>query len=98
MDAGFQNYVNTMSPEERIMMNDTTQNMEECIEYDEATGTRRLVWYDRSTGLPVPGMPASTSITLEDYTIDINKKIAKNMNLADVKPVKIVNSGAIDRF
>ena len=98
MDAGFQNYMNTMSPEERIMMNDTTQNMEECIEYDEATGTRRLVWYDNATGLPVPGMPASTSITLEDYTIDLNKKIAKNMNLADVKPVKIVNSGNINRF
>jgi hypothetical protein len=98
MDAGFQNYLANMTPEEKIMMNDSTNSMEECIEYDEATGARRLVWYDNATGKPVPGMPASTNLALEEYTIDPISKTAKNMHIADVKNVKIVNSGAIDRF
>ena len=97
MDAGFANYVANMTPEETIMLNDANQNMEEYIVYDPSTGARKFAWFDRN-GNELPNIPPSSTLTLEDYSIDINTKLAKNINLNDIKKVKIINQDTFSRF
>lgn len=97
-DIGMANYLANLSPEENLMLNDSNPNIEEVIVYDEATGARQFQWVDRRTDQPIPNMPISSELTVSDYNIDVNKRIAKNNNLNNTKRVIIKNSANISRF
>ena len=98
MDSGMANYLANLSPEENLMLNDSNPNIEEIIIYDEATGAKRFEWVDKRTDKPIPNMPISSELAIGDYTIDVNRRIAKNNNLNNTKRVKIINSGNMNRF
>lgn len=98
LDSGMANYLANLSPEENLMLNDNNPNIEEVLIYDEATGARFFQWVDRKTNQPIPNMPISSELTAADYSVDVNRRIAKNNNLNDTKRVIIKNSSNISRF
>lgn len=98
MNAGMQNYLSHLTPEENLMLNDNNANIEEVIVYDQATGAKYFQWVDTRTNTPIPNMPVSSELTIEDFVIDPRTKLAKNSNLNTIKKVIVLNEGAFDRF
>ena len=97
-DQGMANYLANLSPEENLMLHDNNPNIEEVIVYDEASGAKYFQWVDKRTDTPIPNMPASSELALNDYSVDVNRRIAKNNNLNTTKRVIIKNSTNISRF
>lgn len=98
MDAGMANYLANLSPEQNAMLLDSNKDIEEVIVYDQATGAKRFQWMNTRTNQPVPNMPISSELTIQDYTIDPKLGIAKNINLNDIKKVVVLNQGEFDKF
>lgn len=98
MNNGMMNYLSNLSPEENLMLHDGNKDIEEVIVYDQATGAKYFQWMNTKTGMPVPNMPISSELTIEDFTIDPRTKLAKNNNLNCIKKVVVLNEGAFDSF
>lgn len=94
MDAGMNNYLSSLTPEESLMIRDNG-NLEEVILYDEATGVKQFKWMDTSTGELLHDLPPSSNLTISDYTVDIKTNTARNTNLNSVKKVITTNSGSV---
>lgn len=86
-DTGYMTYLNNLSPEENLMINDSNPNVEEVIIYDQSTGMKYFQWIDNKTGKEIPNMPHSSDVLLEDYVIDPRTRMAKNNNLHSVMRV-----------
>lgn len=97
-DSGMNNYLSNLSPEENRMLNESNPNIEEVIEYDDATGNKRFKWIDKSTGKEVPNMPKGSDLILEDYVYDPRTGLAKNSKLNTVKKVIHVNSVKFNEY
>ncbi len=97
-DPGMANYLANLSPEENLMLHDNNPNIEEVIVYDEASGAKYFQWVDKRTDQPIPNMPTSSELALNDYSVDVNRRIAKNNNLNSTRRVIIRNSTNISRF
>ena len=98
MDAGMANYLAHLTPEQNAMLLDNNKDIEEVIVYDQATGSKQFQWMNTRTHQPVPNMPSSSNLTIQDYTIDPKLGIAKNINLNDIKKVVVLNQGEFDKF
>lgn len=98
MDAGLANYLANLTPEENYMINENNPNYEEVLLFDQSTGMKKFQWIDKRTNQPVPNMPTSTNLILEDFVIDPRTNIAKNTNLNMSKRVVMVNSDETNKF
>ena len=47
---------------------------------------------DMTTGQVINGLPTRDPMFLEDTTIDLRNKIAKNINLNETYPVVVINN------
>lgn len=97
-DAGFQNYMNNLSPEQNLMINESNPDIEEVIVYDQATGKKYFDWMNTRTGQSVPNMPQTDPMFLEDFSINPRTRIAKNANLRTSMKVIYLNEGKFDEY
>ena len=97
-DAGYNNYMNTLTPEKNFMLHDNNPDIEEVIIVDQATGARRFQWMNTKTNTPIDNMPLDDPMLLEDYTIDSRTKLARNMNMNTTKKVIFVNEDKFDQY
>lgn len=98
MDRGMANYLSNLTPEENLMLNDSNQDIEEVIIYDQASGAKRFQWMNTRTGEAINNMPPSSTLTIDDYVIDPRTGLAKNTNLNSIKKVVIKNGSSFDNF
>lgn len=97
-DPGYSNYLNTLSPEDNMMLNENNPDIEEVIVYDQATGMKYFQWMNTKTGEKVPNMPISSNILIEDFVIDPKTRTAKNTNLRQVKKVVYINENQFNQY
>lgn len=97
-DIGVNNYLAHLTPEENLMLHDNNKDIEEVIVYDQATGAKYFQWMNTRTHQPVPNLPISSELTIEDFVIDPRTKLAKNTNLNCIKKVVVLNEGAFNNF
>jgi len=93
-DAGYLNYVNTLSPEQNLMRYEGNPNVKTVVIYDQSTGRR---WFDVInilTGESVPNVSRPDQMFLEDTTIDLRNKIARNTNLDTTYPLIVQGNAA----
>ena len=81
--------------EERLKDN---PNIKLCLIYDAATNNKSFQYMDMSTGQAVPGLPARDPMFLEDTTIDLRNKIAKNINLNETYPLIVLNNDVVKEY
>ncbi len=98
VDAGMQNFMNHLTPEQNLMLNDNNPDIEEVIVYDQATGAKYFQWMNTKTGEVIPNMPITSNLVIEDYTIDPRTHLAKNTNLNSIKKVVVINNGEFNNF
>lgn len=88
-DAGYLNYVNNMSPEQNLMRYENNPNVKTVVVYDQSSGRR---WFDViniMTGESIPNVSRPDQMFLEDTTIDLRNKIARNTNLDTTYPLVV---------
>lgn len=91
MDAGYLNYLSNMSPEQNLMYYEQDPNVKTVVVFDAATGNKFFQVMNVATGQAIPNVPALDNRFMEDTTIDIRNKIAKNNNLHETYPVIVIN-------
>jgi len=87
----YEDYMNNLTPAQRMMNYEQDPNIKECVIYDEMTGNIHFQVINKTTGQPVPDMETPDKLFLQDIIIDKSRGIAKNKNLDITYDLIIVN-------
>lgn len=83
---------NNLTPEQNRMRMESNPNIDVVVKYNQATGQRYFDVIDKSNGMSVPNYPRPDAFLLEDTTIDIHSRIARNRNINTVWPLIVEGS------
>lgn len=84
-----------LSPEQNRMRMEANSNIQTVVRYDQSTGQRCFDVIDSNTGLSIPNYPRPDAFLLEDTTIDIHSRIARNRNINTVWPLVLEGSNTM---
>ena len=98
VDAGYLNYLSNLTPEQNMMFYEQDPNVKTCVIFDAATGNKFFQVMNVATGQAIPNVPVLDNRFMEDTTIDLKNKIAKNNNLHDTYPVIVINENITKEY
>ena len=91
VDAGYLNYLSNISPEQNMMRYESNPNVKQVVVWDKKTNAKFFQVMNMETGEVIPNVPTYDQMFMEDVTIDVTNKIAKNLNLRETFPLVIIN-------
>lgn len=94
-DQAYLNYMSNLSPEQNLMLYEQNPNVKQVVVFDHATGNKFFQMMDMSTGQVVPNLPVYDQDFMADTTLDLNKGIAKNLNLNETFPIIEINKESV---
>lgn len=89
-DDNFANYVNNMTPQQQTMYLEDNPNIQQVVVYNQETGARYFDVIDMTTGQSIPNAEKHDVMFLEDVTIDLKNKVARNVNIGETYPLVVV--------
>lgn len=95
--AGFQHYMNNLTPEQNMMLFEGNPNVKQVVTYNAATGEKHFTVMDMSTGQEIPNAAHHDDMFLEGVTIDRRRGIARNTNLNESYPLVVYNDDSSTR-
>lgn len=98
VDAGYGNYMQSISPEQNRMILEHNPNIKEVVVLDDATGAASFDVIDTTTGQSVPNYPRPNPELIAETIIDRSTGRATNSNLGKSWDVITINAGAISKF
>lgn len=98
VDVGYLNYMSNLSPEQNMMRYENNPNVKQVVVFDAATGNKFFQVMDISTGNVIPNVPVYDQMFMEDTTLDLKTKIAKNINLGETFPIIVLNEGVTSEY
>lgn len=97
-ESGFNSYMQNLTPQQNLMRLESNPNIKEVVVYNQETGARYFEYRDLSTGQPVPNTEPHDAMFLEDVTIDLKNKIARNINLGETYPLIVVGNNVLNEY
>lgn len=91
-DAGYNNYVNNMTPAQNAMRYENDPNIQTVVVYNKETGQRYFDIIDKSNGQSVPNMNRPDPFLLEDININVAMGIARHTQLDTVYPLVVIGA------
>lgn len=98
MDAGYLNYVANMTPEQNMMRYEGNPDVKQVVVYDAQTGAKFFQVMNVRTGEVIPNVPVYDQMFMEDTTLDLKTKIAKNINLNESFPIIVLNDNIVSQY
>lgn len=98
MDAGYLNYVANMTPEQNMMRYENNPDVKQCVIYDAQSGAKFFQVMNVRTGEVIPNVPVYDQMFMEDTTLDLKTKIAKNINLNESFPIIVLNDNIVSQY
>lgn len=98
MDAGYLNYVSNKTPEQRMMYLESNPNIKQVVVYDASNGNKFFQVMNMATGEAVTGVPVRDQMFMEDTTIDLKNRIARNTNLNETYPLVVINDSVTSEY
>lgn len=98
IDVGYMNYMANLTPEQNMMRYEGNPNVKQCVVYDAQSGNRYFQMMDLSTGEAITNVPVYDAMFLEDTTLDLQTKIAKNLNLNETFPIIVINDNITSQY
>ena len=98
IDASYLNYVSNMTPEQNLMRYENDPNVKQVVVFDASTGNKFFQMMNVTTGEVIPNVPVYDDMFMEDTTIDVNKRIAKNNNLHETFPLVVINENVTSQY
>lgn len=93
-DAGFNNYMNNLTPEQNRMMMETNPNIKTVVKYNPEDGSRYFDVIDVTNGQSVPNIARPGDFLLQDTMIDVHNQIARNRNVDKTWPLIIIGGSS----
>lgn len=97
-EAAYQNYVANLNPAQRLSMYESNPDIKQVVVYNQQTGARYFEVMDMGTGQVVPGVDKHDSMFLEGTTLDLENKIARNIDLGETYPIVIVGEPVMNMY
>ena len=97
-DAAYQNYLANMNPAQRLNMYEGNPNVKQVVVYNQQTGARYFEVMDLSTGEVIPGVDKHDPMFLENTTLDLEHKIARNIDIGETYPIVIVGEPVANAY
>lgn len=98
VDAGYLNYVANMTPEQNMMRYEGDPNVKQVVVYDASTGNKFFQVMNVQTGEVINNVPVLDQMFMEDTTLDLKTKIAKNINLNETFPIVVINDNITSQY
>lgn len=98
IDTGFDNYINNLTPQQNNMYIESNPNIQQVVIYNQETGARYFDVIDMTTGQSVPNAEKHDAMFLEDTTIDLKNKVARNVNIGETYPLIIVGQPIMQEY
>ena len=98
VDTGYLSYLSNITPEQNMMFYEQDPNVKQCVVFDAATGNKFFQVMNVATGQAIPNVPNLDNRFMEDTTIDLKNRIAKNNNLHDTYPVIVINENITKEY
>lgn len=96
-NATYSQYIQNLTPEQNAMRMEHNPNVKTVVVYDKNTGNRYFDVRDMTTGQSVPNVSRPDAMFLEDTTIDVRNRIARNTNLNQTYPLVIIGD-SLDQY
>ena len=97
-DAGYLNYVANLTPEQNMMRYENNPNIKQVVVYDAQSGNKFFQYMNLATGEAINNVPTYDNIIMEDTTLDLNTKIAKNININETFPIIVINDQVTSQY
>lgn len=97
-DTAYQQYVANMNPAQKLAMYENNPNVRQVVVYNQQTGGRYFEVMDMSTGEVIPGVDKHDSMFLEGVTLDLENKIARNIDLGETYPIVVVGEPVMNMY
>lgn len=98
VDVGYLNYVANMTPEQNLMMYENDPNVKQVVVYDAASGAKIFKMMNLATGQVIENVPTYDASIMEDTTLDLKTKTAKNINLNESFPIVVINDDITSQY
>lgn len=98
VDTSYLNYLSNLNPEQNLMRYEDNPNVKQVVVFDAATGNKFFQMMDMSTGQVIPNVPVYDEMFMEDTTLDLQKGIAKNINLNETFPIVQINNDVTSQY
>ena len=98
MDSGYLNYLSNMTPEQKMMRLEQDPNVQQVVVYDASNGNKFFQVMNIATGEVVTGVPVRDMMFMEDTTIDLKNRIARNTNLNESYPLIVINDNISSEY
>lgn len=98
MDLGYLNYEANLTPEQNLMRYEGDPNVKQVVVYDASTGRKVFQMMNLATGQVIPNVPVYDQMFMEDTTLDLKTKTAKNINLNETFPIVIINDEVTSQY
>lgn len=98
MDAGYLQYVANLTPEQNMMRYEGNPDIKQVVVYDASSGAKFFQVMNVRTGEVIPNVPVYDQMFMEDTTLDLKTKIAKNINLNESFPIIVLNDNIVSQY
>lgn len=97
-DDNFTSYMNNMTPAQQTMYLEGNPNIQQVVVYNQETGARYFDIIDMTTGQSVPNAEKHDVMFLEDVTIDLKNKVARNVNIGETYPLVVIGEPIMQEY
>ena len=98
VDNGYEAYLQNLTPQQNQMYIEADPNIQQVVVYNQETGARYFDVIDMTTGQSIPNAEKHDVMFLEDTTIDLKNKVARNVNLGETYPLVVVGQPLMQEY
>ena len=98
MDVGYLNYVANLTPEQNLMRYENNPDVKQVVVYDAQSGAKFFQVMNVRTGEVINNVPVYDQMFMEDTTLDLKTRIAKNINLNESFPIIVINDNITSQY
>ena len=97
-DVQYAQYLQNLTPSQNMMLLESDPNIQQVVVYNQETGARYFEVMNIATGEAVPNAEKHDAMFLEDVTIDLSNKVARNINLGETYPLVVVGKPLTNEY
>lgn len=97
-DAGYENYIRNMTPQQHMMALEGNPDIKEVIMYEQRTGRRWFEVINIRTGEIVPNSDKTDMMLIDEFELDLNKKIARSINMGISMPLIVIEDPTLNEY
>lgn len=97
-DAAYQNYLANLNPAQKLNFYEKDPNVKQVVVYNQQDGSRYFEVMNVSTGEVIPGVDKHDAMFLEGVTLDLENKIARNIDLGETYPIVVVGEPVMNMY